>query len=157
MDPNNQPKQPQRPVMDVQRPRPNPAPSEVTSPLDKPMAPADSIANATPDPGQVIGQQPTLQQTTPIAATPKKNRTGLIVALCTIAAIVLIGAGVGGFILYKNSQEPAPATAPVQSESERVNVEEIDATTAEIDKTLNTLNDSTDITSSEVSDGPLGL
>jgi uncharacterized protein HemX len=154
MNPDNQLPRPNGPVMDVQRPRPNPAPSEVTTPLDNPMAPADSITNLTPDPGQVIGQQP-LQQTT--QPKPKKKHTGLIVAIVTITVIVLVGAGVGAFIWYKNSHKPAPVAPTAQTETERVNVEEVDATTAAIDKTLNTLNDSSDVTSNDVTDNSLGL
>ncbi len=143
------------PVMDVQRPRQNPAPSETTTPLDNPMAPADSITSMTPDPGQIIGQDPLQQTVKP--TEPKKSRTGLIVAVVTGVIILLIGAGVGGFIWYKNSNKPVPAATETQSESERVNVEEIDATTAGIDKTLNTLNDSSDVTPNDVSDTSLGL
>lgn len=157
MNPENKSTPGNGPVMDVQRPRPNPAPSEVTAPMDNPMAPADSIASVTPDPGQVIGQQPPLAPTQPIAAKAHKKHTGLIVAIITVVVVVLVGAGVGGFILYKNSRKPAPAASQNQSESERVNVEEIDATQSQIDKTLNTLNDSSDVTPNDVSDSTLGL
>lgn len=128
------------PVMDIQpnRQRPTPSPSEVA-----------------PNPGQVIGQDP-LQQTVP-PVTIKKSRKGLIIGIVTAVVILIVGVGVAGFIIYKNSSEPAPAVTETQSESERVNVEEIDATTAEIDKTLNTLNDSTDVTPGDVSDSSLGL
>jgi len=155
MNPENQPQRPTGPVMDVQRPRTNPAPSQVAAPMDKPMAPADSIASVTPDPGQVVGQEP-LQQTVEPPQV-KKKRTGLIVAIVTIVALLLIGGGVAGFIVYKNSNKPAPAVTETETESERVNVEEIDATTAEIDKTLNTLNDSSDVTPNDVTDTSLGL
>lgn len=143
------------PVMDVQRPRTNPAPSEVTTPMDNPMAPADSIASVTPDPGQVIGQEPLQQTVKPTKL--KKKRTGLIVAIITIIVIILIGAGVAGFVIYKNNNKPAPAVTETDNQSERVDVEEIDATTADIDKTLNTLNDSTDVTPNDVNDASLGL
>ena len=154
MDPNNQQPRPTGPVMDVQRPRPNPAPSEVSTPMDNPMAPADSITSMTPDPGQVVGQEP-LQQTKPIKM--KKKRPGLVIAIVTIVSIVVIGIGVGGFIWYKNSNKPAPAASQTDNQIERVDVEEIDATITGIDQTLNTLNDSTDITPGDVSDANLGL
>lgn len=143
------------PVMDVQRPRPNPAPSQVMPPLDNPMAPADSIANVTPDPGQVVGQAP-LQQT--VASPPaKKKRTGLIVGIVTTVVVLLIAAGVGGFILYKNSHKPAPAVSQPTSDAGRVDVQEIDTANSQIDQTLNTLNDSTDVTPNDVTDSTLGL
>lgn len=152
------PEDQQRPVntvMDVQRPRTNPAPSEVTTPLDNPMAPADSIASVTPDPGQVIGQDPLQQTVKPVKV--KKKRTGLIIAIVTGVVILLVAGGAAGFIIYKNNNKPVPAVTETQSETERVNVQEIDATTTEIDKTLNTLNDSSDVTPGDVSDASLGL
>jgi len=71
--------------------------------------------------------------------------------------ILLIGLGVGGFIWYKSSHKPAPAATPAETASERVDVEEIDTVTTEIDKTMNTLNDSTDVTPGDVNDSTLGL
>ena len=135
MNPENQ--QQPGPVMDVQRPRPS------------------TIDTSTTAPGQVIGQNPLQQPIEPIKI--KKKHTGLIIALVTGAAILIIGGAVAGFIIYKNNNKPAPAVTETQSENERVNVEEIDATTAEIDKTLNTLNDSTDVTPGDTSDATLGL
>lgn len=155
MNPNNKQPGSTGPVMDVQRPRPNPAPSQVGAPMDKPMAPADSIANLTPDPGQVTGQEP-LQQTTEFIKVKKKH-TGLIIAIVTIVAVLLIGGGVGAFIWYKNSDKPAPAASQDENPVERVDVEEIDATITGIDQTMNTLNDSADITPGDVSDSSLGL
>ncbi len=140
--------------MDVQRPRPNPAPSEVSSPMDNPMAPADSITSMTPDPGQATGQEP-LQQTKPIKM--RRKRPGLVIAIVSGVVVLLIGLGVGGFIWYKNSNKPAPATSQTDNQVERVDVEEIDATITGIDQTLNTLNDSTDVTPNDVSDANLGL
>jgi len=138
---------PQGPVMDVQRPRPKPAPSEVKSPLDNSMAPADNIASMTPDP---------LQQTASPAKN-KKSHKGLIIGIVTAVVVLMIGAGVAGFIIYKNNNKPAPAAVETQSESERVNVAEIDGTITEIDKTLNTLNDSSDVTPNDVTDSSIGL
>lgn len=155
MNPDNQLPQPTRPVMDIQPPRPNPAPSQVPSPLDNAVAPADSIANVTPDPGQVIGQAP-LQQTTSAPKTKKKH-TGLIVAVICIVAISLVGAGVGTFIWYKSTHKPAPAATVTETQSDRVGVEEVDATTTSIDKTLNGLNDSSDVTTNDLTDPTLGL
>jgi hypothetical protein len=147
--------QPKGSVMDIQPTRPNPAPSQVGTPLDNPMAPADSITGMTPDPGQVTGQTPLQQTVKP--PKEKKNRTGLIIGIVTAAVVVMTIAAVGGFILYKNSNKPTPAASDTQSESERVNVEEIDKTISEIDKTLNTMNDSSDITPNDLSDNTLGL
>lgn len=143
------------PVMDIQRPRTNPAPSQIASPLDNPMAPADSITSVTPDPGQ-LGNRDPLQQT--VKPTPvKQQRTGLIVGIIVGVVIFLLAAGVGGFILYTNSNEPAPAVTETPSDDGRVNVDEIDTATDEIDQTLNTLNDSTDVTPNDVTDQTLGL
>ncbi len=139
--------QPNGPVMDVQRPRPNLAPT----------APADSITSAAPDTGQVVGQTPQATPTPPTNGQPKKKRTGLVVGIITVVVILLIGLGVGGFIWYKSSHKPAPAAAPAETASERVDVEEIDTVTTEIDKTMNTLNDSTDVTPGDVNDSTLGL
>lgn len=141
--------------MDVQRPRPNPALSEVPSPIGNPKAPADSITGAMPDLGQpaVQSQLPATQQSNKV----KKKRTGLIVGIVTAVVVLLIGLGVGGFIWYKSSSKPAPAVTPTETPSDRVGVEEIDATTAEIDKTMNTLDDSTDVTPGDVTDSTLGL
>lgn len=149
------PQKPSGPVMDIQRPRPNPAPSQVTTPLDNPMAPADSIASVTPDPGQIVGSP--LAPTQPMVNKPKPKRTGLIVGLITAAVVLLIGAGVGGFIWYKTTHKPAPAATTTETQADRVDVEEIDSTLANIDKTLNTLDDTNDITTNEVQDAPLGL
>ena len=142
MNPKQQQPTGQPPVMDVQRPRTNPAPSVVM-----------------PQAGQVVGQAPQPQQPTvqPQPVKIKKKRTGLIIAIVTILVILLIGGAVAGFIVYNNNSKPAPAVTETQSETQRVNVEEIDATTAEIDKTLNTMNDSTDVTPGETSDATLGL
>lgn len=135
------------PVMDVQRPRENATPPGNPAPLEKPMAPADNIA----------GQAP-LTAPTPNSSQPKKKRTGLIVGVITGVLILVIGLGVGGFIWYKSTHKPAPAAAPTQTQTDnRVDEAEIDATTAEIDKTMNTLNDSTDVTPSDVNDSTLGL
>lgn len=155
MNPDNQSPRPVRPVMDVQPPRPNPAPSQVVNPLDNPVAPADSIASVTPDPGQFVGQPP-LQQTAPAPQPPKKH-TGLIVAIVTIVVISLIGAGVGTFIWYKSTHKPAPAATTTQTQSDRVGVEEVDTTTAAIDKSLNSVNDSSDVTPNDLTDTTLGL
>lgn len=134
MNPENQ--QQSGPVMDVQRPRPS-----------------QTIAPTGTDQG--FSQNPVQQPVQPVKI--KKSHTGLIIALVTGAAILIIGGAVAGFIIYKNNSKPAPAVTESQSENERVNVEEIDATTAEIDKTLNTLNDSTDVTPGDTSDATLGL
>lgn len=152
MDPNsNQLPRPTGPVMDVQRPRPNSA------------APADNIVSMAPMPGEVIGHPPDNQGNPqpPVSPNPpapqKKNRTGLIVAVITITVVVLIGAGVGGFIWYKSANKPEPAAAPSTSTTDRVTVEEIDTTTSSIDKTMNSLNDSADVTPNDVTDSSLGL
>jgi cytoskeletal protein RodZ len=121
----------------------------------RPAASSDVGAIPAPAPGQVIGQVP--PQQTAQQPKVKKSRKGLIIALVTGLVILVIGAGVAGFIIYTNNNKPAPAATETPSESERVNVEEIDATTAEIDKTLNTLNDSTDVTPNDVTDSALGL
>lgn len=102
-----------------------------------------------PEPVPATGEQPPNE--------PKKKNTALIVGIISGIVALLIIAGVIGFIWYKNNSKPAPAATSSQSENERVNVEEIDATIAEIDKTLNTLNDSKDITPGDVSDNTLGL
>lgn len=138
------PKEP--PVMDVQRPRPNAGPTNTESPMGQPMAPADNIANMSPQPSQPQD-----------FSMPKERRTGLIVAIATTVFVLLVVGGVGGFILYTNRDKAAPSSTNTQSESQRVNVVEIDAITAEIDKTMNALNDSTDVTPSDVSDASLGL
>ncbi len=141
MDPNQQPQRPAGPVMDVQRPTRNQTPSSVMAPANNPVAQADNAANI------------------PIApvSKPKKDRTGLIVAIITIVVVLLIAAGVAAFIIYKNRSQPDPAPAVTETESERVDVDDIDATIADIDKIMNTLNDSTDVTPTEVSDQAIGL
>lgn len=138
------PKEP--PVMDVQRPRQNSSSQSSDNPMIQPMAPADSIASMSPDPGQP-----------PKFEAPKERRTGLIVAIVTTVFVLLVVGGVGGFILFTNREKAGPSSTNTQSESQRVNVVEIDSITAEIDKTMNSLNDSTDVTPGDVSDASLGL
>lgn len=144
----------QRPVMDIQRPRP-----ASTTPPAEPMAPADNIATQapTPNPGQVIGQQGLAEELHAPAKPPKEKRPGVIIGIVTAVIIIVLGGGIGGFILWTNSRTAEPETTQTQSENERVNVEDIDATVTEIDQTLNSLNDSADITPSDVSDANLGL
>lgn len=150
--------EPQRPVMDVQRPRPQPV-GPPQPPLP-PTAPADNITAMSPAPGQVIGEQPPHMPTPDLPAMappPKKKRTGLIVAIVTLVVVLLVGAGAGGFIWYKSRQKAQTEPVTTTTTTDRVTVEEIDSTTSSIDKTMNTLNDSSDITPNDVTDSALGL
>lgn len=160
-------------VMDIQSGRsPQMTPPEVATPLDNSMAPAEHVAGASPSPGEVIGHQqpprmpgqvpaepgqPPHFHPQPSKRQPKKKRTGLIVGVVTAAVVVVLALGAGGFIWYQSQNETTPAAIEGQSETERVNVEEIDATITEIDKTLNTLDDSADITPNDVTNSSLGL
>lgn len=141
------------PVMDVQRPRPNSAPQPTPT---SSTSLVDSLAVNTPNPGHVIGETP-LPTPPPPEENPEKSHKGLIISLITFAVVLVIGLGVGGFLWYKSSQKPTPATNTTTADSERVDVSEIDATTAEIDKQLNTLDDANDIKTSEIEDDALGL
>ncbi|MCA9334229.1 hypothetical protein KC963_04225 [Candidatus Saccharibacteria bacterium] len=161
MDPQ---KTPNRPVMDIQRPKPNVPPSPVPSSLDNPMAPAEHIV--PPMPGEVVGHQPGEQpptiQTQPAQphppAGPKKKRTGLLVGIVTAVVVVLLAIGVGGFIWYQNSgSSDTPVITTNETSEDRVSVDDIDNTISDIDRTLNTLDDTNDITANEIQDGPLGL
>ena len=137
------------PLMDVQPSVANPTPTQIASPINDPMAPADNI----------VQHSATVQQPAPDAPKPaKKKMSGVLVAvIITFVAMLIIGGAVVWFIIMKNDSAPVAKPAETTSENERVTTQQIDSTTTSIDNTLNTLNDSQDMTPSDVTDQTLGL
>ncbi len=137
------------PLMDVQPPVANPMPTQMASPINDPMAPADNI----------VQHSSTVQQPAPDAPKPaKKKMSGVLVAvIITFVVMLIIGGAVVWFIMMKNDSAPAAKPTVTTSENERVSTQQIDDTTKSIDNTLNTLNDSQDMTPSDVTDQTLGL
>lgn len=136
-------------LMDVQPPVASPTPAQIASPINDPMAPADNI----------VQHSATVQQPAPDAPKPakKKMSAGLVALIITFVVTLIIGGAVVWFIMMKNDSVPATTPADTTSENERVTTQQIDDTTKSIDNTLNTLNDSQDMTPSDVTDQTLGL
>ncbi len=120
--------------------------------MPKTVAPADGITQAT--------DSPEMLQVAP-AKSGRLSPKMVVIIILTI--ILILGALLGG-LLYVRSQndedttDQPVATSPVDDDNNgRVTTEEIDETLAEIDKTLNTLDDSGDFTPNDLSDSSLGL
>lgn len=142
---DNKQQNPARPVMDVAPPRPQvsnqPAPQQVD------MSPADAVANSSNSDITVQNQ----------VARPKKNRKKLALVLLIIFVSIIFAAGLAWFFLSQETKAPVVTPTEPTTGSARVSTEEIGETLSEIDKTLNTLNDSADFTPSDVNNSALGL
>ncbi len=137
------------PLTDVQLPNSSPMPTETVSPINNPMAPADNIVQHSTTVQQPIQEAP---------KQPKKKMSAALIALIvTFVVLLIVGAAVAWFIMMKNDSAPVAKPAETVSENERVSTQQIDDTTKSIDNTLNTLNDSQDMTPSDVTDQTLGL
>lgn len=137
------------PLMDVQPPAPRPMPTEVLSPINNPMAPADNIVQHSTTVQKPIQEAP---------KQPKKKMSAALIALIiTFVVLLIVGAAVAWFIMMKKDSAPVAKPTETVSENERVSTQQIDDTTKSIDNTLNTLNDSQDMTPSDVTDQTLGL
>ena len=122
-------------------------------PQNNVMAPADDITQATNSPNMN-------------APTPKKSKrpNTKIVILVTVIAMLLLGLLLAGLLYMQSkndSQQDEDVVNNTQStqptDGERVTTTEIDTTLADIDKTLNTLNDGEDFSPDDISNDSLGL
>jgi len=116
------------------------------------VAPADGITQAT--------ESPEMSQ---VAPSKSGRLSPKMIVIIILVVILILGALLVG-LLYVRSQnnndndDQPVATSPVDNDNNgRVTTEEIDETLAEIDKTLNTLDDSGDFTPNDLSDNTLGL
>lgn len=120
--------------------------------MPKTVAPADGITQATDSP-----------EMSQVAPTKSGRLSPKMIVIIILVIALILGALLGG-LLYVRSQnnddtvDQPVATSPVDNDNNgRVTTEEIDETLAEIDKTLNTLDDSGDFTPNDLSDNTLGL
>lgn len=121
------------------------------------QAPQGMPANA-----QEVGVPNYEQQHKDLNKQVKKKRRGLIfvIILAVIITIGLIGAAVYAFLQSRSNSAAPVETSEVTTEAVddgRVDAADIDATTSEIDKSLNSLNDSEDFGSDALSDKTIGL
>jgi len=179
--------QPQaQPVMDIQRPQrpvdgvvqpggvtvPNiTAEPSLTPPpqqfVPQQMTPQPPIEPAAPTPNIAadateVGAPNYEQQHTALNKQIRSKRRGLM-AVIIITIIVTIGLiGAAGYMYWqsRNKQNVPAVTEPVNncdSDDGRVDAAEVDAATQEIDDALNSLNDSEDFSTNDVSDDGIGL
>lgn len=177
MQPNKEQNQASGPVMDIQRPSSQPAPS-----VQRPSAPTVITPNDRPATMEYTRPRPTANSETPnnkfafspksdlsfeSQNVPKKSKKGLVLA---VFVVLFIGLAAGGgafyyFSIYKNKSQPvAPAPQPVATDQSTIEAqaveatpEGVDKTTEEIDKQLNTTDDTQDFSADDVSDASLGL
>lgn len=163
--------------MDIQRPASQPAPSmqrpnapTVITPNDRPATmeytrPRPTANNEVPNNKFSFSPQPDLSFES--QNVPKKSKKSLAL---TVFVLLFIGLAVGGgafyyFSVYKNKSQPvAPAPQPAATEQPtneaqavEATPEGVDKTTEEIDKQLNTTDDTQDFSADDVSDASLGL
>lgn len=118
------------------------------SPATSTMSPSDNIAQVT--------------QGVPVATSePANNKKSKAIIITIIALVTLTLLGVIGFLVFAKHDAIAPAVEAPQSttpsDSQRVQTAEIDDAVEQIDKTLNTLDDTRDFTPSDLTDSALGL
>ncbi|HMS23185.1 MAG TPA: hypothetical protein PKB09_00055 [Candidatus Saccharibacteria bacterium] len=124
------------------------------TPQNSVMGPADDISQATNDP-----QMNPSTNKKPTAFGGKK-----VIILIVIIAVLLGALLVGLLYLQSKSdnkssgQKPEDNSQSINPTQEgKVSTSEIDSAITSIDKTLNTLDDSTDFTPNDLSDSTLGL
>lgn len=155
-DNSTQPQVPKTPqtVMDIQRP------ARSTSNM---VAPAPQIVQSQPQAippnleAQEVGAPSYDQQHVALNKQVKKKRRGIIL-LITFTIVITLGLiGAAGYAYWRsmssdNVEQPAQTTTDTATDTTGV-----DATTAEIDETLNTLDDSADFNNDDLSDDGIGL
>jgi hypothetical protein len=175
-----QPNKPTGPVMDIQRPAPQPA-----SPPRPPMPAIDTMATqqpatqltrpATREYTRPRPEDPTAPSFTPATdparmapavaepVKPKKSKKGWLIAVVIFVLIGVIGGAAAYYFLVMNKEEAAVTQQPVQTQStqEEAKVEAtpegVDTATNAIDKSLNSVNDDADFPSDQLTDTSLGL
>lgn len=170
MQPNNGDNQ-MRPVMDIQRPTVSAPPQPQPSPNIK--APSGSINRPAtmeytrPRPGDPTApsftptpmQQPNLAE----SPKPKKSKKVLIIVLFVVLFLGLTVAGAGYYFAVMNKKEPTPAqpveTQPTDTKSDKLEAtpEGVDKSVEQIDQSLNSIDDTQDFTSNDISDPSLGM
>lgn len=127
--------------------------------------PADPLLGATKSTDN-IAQNPTTPSVNPLAISKDTHRkSNLPVAEILIAIVVALA--LAGLVVYvysqsKNSQQTDKNSKTTTSESAiiakpQASTTDVDTTTQEVDQSLEQLNDSSDFSSSDLSDSSLGL
>jgi hypothetical protein len=91
---------------------------------------------------------------------PKRHVPVLPIVLAVLVSMTLIGVTVFVFIMTKGDKqavEEVQETKTTEVETGRVSADDIDTTNKEIDKNLNSVNDSTDFRTEDLSNQSLGL
>lgn len=159
MDPENNlspsPQTPQQPVMDIQRPM-QPAQTQQFVPN-----PPESMPAPAPD-AQEIGAPGYEQQHVSLNKQVKKKRRGLVLVI-VLAVVVTLGLiGAAGYMYWQSQSEDATTTSTettteTTTDDGTVDETDIDTTTADIDEALNSVDDSADFSSNDLSDDGIGL
>lgn len=162
---------------DIKRPKSQPAmpdqPPRSSAATPQSPPPSSPEQNTVNDDRNLMQQsttdtnQPTELDSQHIAMNHKinKRKKGPLIAiiLAIFITIILIGIAVYVFLLSNTQQTTAPASqptpsteAPVEGEG-RVTPDEITNTGEDIERTLNSLDDTADISPNELNDGTIGL
>lgn len=166
----NQPQAPQappQPVMDIQRPSQVISPQADISASPTQPAPQQFVPNS-PEPiqptvdTQEIGAPNYNQQHVSLNKQVNKKRRGLVVLIILVVVITLGLIAAAGYWYWQSQSDKSTPTETVQSTEPTtddgvVDETDIDATTDEVDDALNSLDDSADFGSSDLSDDGIGL
>lgn len=140
-------------AMDVMSGRSAVTQSTPPPPQNNVMAPADDITQATSDPQMSYESQ---------KKSKRFGSKGIVILVLIIA--VLLGLLLAGLFYLKSKDNQSSEQDLVDNsqvvtptQEGKVSTAEIDSTITSIDRTLNTLNDSTDFTPNDLSDSTLGL
>ncbi len=142
MNPNDDRQNQNQPVMDVQRP---------SKPLfEAPGLPQEPIAPPPP------------KMTPPPTPNGKSrgSKKGLIavIIIAVVITLLLVGAAAFVFLRSKKSGNTAQTTTSQSDQGDgKVDETDIDATTEQLDSSINSLNDSDDFNSDALSDKTIGL
>lgn len=164
------------PVMDIQKPTsfgsqsskisPSPINSRpATMEYTRPRNNSDNL-NA-PNPNVNFAPQPDVSFTP--ATPPKKSKAGLVITAVIILFLVIMGGSGAYYYFAVESKTPVAqedtTTKPTETKTEQesgpliieATPEGVDRVTSDIDKQLNTLDDTQDFSANDVSDASLGL
>ncbi len=170
-----QPQPLQQPVMDIQRPampqqpsapvQPEPVPQPFVSPQQdfqqQQFAPTQPQPDPMPNPNaQEVGAPNYEQQHVALNKQVNKKRRGIIIviALAVLITIGLIGAAGYAYWQSRSANQPEQTTSTeTVTDDGRVDATDIDETVTEIDNSLNSINDSEDFGTNDLSDDGIGL
>lgn len=88
-----------------------------------------------------------------ITAEPSKKKTNLTVIIALVVFILLV---VAAYFAYTNNKKTNPTVAKTQTTS-KAQPADVDQTTSDVDKSLDSANDDSDFASTDLSDSSLGL